>query len=141
MAYRGGVDTDDSDLTDDGDVPGFNFAASTLVTLTARAVVLGARGWVAPRRYWRMRRELDTASPEPVWPVGVVVRHDDRPRDDVDVHALISTSFREIGGQHERTLASWSAHLLDSPQVRPVALPGGGGRRRRGGRGPDAGRR
>ena len=31
VAYRGGVDTDDSDLTDDWDVPGFDFAASTLV--------------------------------------------------------------------------------------------------------------
>ena len=33
VAYRGGVDTEDSDLTDDGDVPGFGFAASTERTL------------------------------------------------------------------------------------------------------------
>ena len=54
-----------------------------------------------------------------MWPVGVVVRDDDRPRDDVDVHALIRSPFREIGGQHERTLASWSTHLLDSPKFDP----------------------
>lgn len=94
VAYRGGVDTDDSDLTDDWDVPGFDFAASTLVG-----------------------------------PVGLVVRDDDRPRDDVDVHALIRSSFREIGGQYERTLASWSTHLLDSPTFDPslylVAETGG----------------
>ena len=179
VAYRGGVDTDDSDLTDDWDVPGFDVAASTLVveddgrvlgyatvveeyadaTVAAdrtellkpllawveqhpgqlehyvpdpdsvRTVVLRARGWVASRRYWRMRRELDPPSPEPVWPVGVVVRDDDRPRDDVDVHALIRSSFREIGGQHERTLASWSTHLLDSTKFDPslylVAEAGG----------------
>ena len=179
VAYRGGVDTDDSDLTDDWDAPGFDFAASTLVAEDhgqvvgyatvveeyadatvaadrtellgpllawveqhpgklehyvpdpdrARMVVMGARGWVAARRFWRMRRELDTTSPEPVWPAGVAVRDFDRPRDDAAVHALISSSFREIGGQHERTLASWSAYLLDSPKFDPslclVAEAGG----------------
>jgi ribosomal protein S18 acetylase RimI-like enzyme len=30
------------------------------------------------------------------------------------VHALITTSFREIGGQHERTLEEWTGYLLDT---------------------------
>ena len=50
-------------------------------------------------------------------------------RDDVDVHALIRSSFRETGGQHERMLASWSTHLLDGPTFDPspslVAKAGG----------------
>jgi ribosomal protein S18 acetylase RimI-like enzyme len=49
-----------------------------------------------------------------VWPDGVVVRGYDRPRDDAAVHALITTSFREIGGQHERTLEEWTGYLLDT---------------------------
>ncbi len=31
VAFRGGVDTDDTDFTDDWDKPGFDWAASTLV--------------------------------------------------------------------------------------------------------------
>ena len=31
VAFRGGVDTDDADFTDDWDKPGFDFGASTLV--------------------------------------------------------------------------------------------------------------
>ena len=61
-----------------------------------------------------MRRELDAPTPEPDWPAGVTVRPYDRPRDDDAVHALITTSFREIGGQHERTLSEWTGYLLDS---------------------------
>ena len=164
VAFRGGVDTDDTDVTDDWDAPGFDYAASTLVLeddgrlvgyaiaveeyadvmtpadrtellprlLTwveqqpgplehyvpdpdrARNELLEARGWRPVRRFWRMRRELDAPTPEPVWPPGVTVRPYDRPRDDAAVHALITTSFREIGGQHERTLSEWTGYLLDS---------------------------
>lgn len=162
--YRGGVDTDESDLTEDWDAPGFDWAASTLVfedggsvvgfamvveeyadamtpadrselleplvewveahpgplehyvpdTDTARHALMEARGWVPERRFWRMRRELDSPTPAPVWPDGVSVRSYDRPRDDAAVHALISTSFREIGGQPERSLTQWKGSLLET---------------------------
>jgi ribosomal protein S18 acetylase RimI-like enzyme len=164
VAFRGGVDTDDTDFTDDWDAPGFDWAASTLVVEddgrlvgfatvveeyadamtpadrtellprllawveqhpgslehyvpdpdTARNELMAARGWRAARRFWRMRRELDQPTPEPVWPEGVRVRTYDRPRDDAAVHALITTSFREIGDQHERTLDEWRGYLLDT---------------------------
>jgi ribosomal protein S18 acetylase RimI-like enzyme len=79
-----------------------------------RHQLLATRGWRPARRFWRMRRELDTPIPAPVWPDGVTVRTYDRPRDDVAVHTLITTAFREIGDQHERTLAEWQGYLLDS---------------------------
>ena len=80
----------------------------------ARNELLGARGWLPARRFWRMRRELDGPTPEPRWPDGVTVRAYDRPRDDAAVHALITSCFREIGGQHERSLQDWTGLLLDS---------------------------
>jgi len=80
----------------------------------ARNEVMAARGWRPARRFWRMRRELDAPTPVPVWPDGVTVRSYDRPRDDIAVHALITTAFREIGDQHERTLDQWTRYLLDS---------------------------
>ena len=170
LAFRGGVDTDETDFTDDWDAPGFDFAASTLVLddggrLVGYATVveeyadvmtpgdrtdllprlldwverrpgplehyvpdpdstrndlLAARGWQPARRFWRMRRELDGPVPDPVWPDGVTVRTYDRPRDDEAVHALITTSFREIGGQHERTLEQWRGYLLDTERFDPA---------------------
>lgn len=162
--FRGGVDTDESDVTDDWDKPGFDWAASTLVheeggsvvgfatvveeyadalttadrtellgpllqwveahpgplehyvpdTDTDRHALMAARCWVPERRFWRMRRELDSPTPAPVWPDGVTVRSYDRPRDDAVVHALLSTSFREIGGQHERSFEEWKGYLLET---------------------------
>ena len=83
--------------------------------------LLAARGWTAARRFWRMRRELDPPSPEPAWPQGVGVRDFARPGDERPVHALITSAFAEIGGQHERTFEAWSAYLLD-PAVFDPAL-------------------
>lgn len=91
--------------------------------------LLIARGWVAARRFWRMRIDFDGPVPEPVWPEGVTVRAYSRPDDDVAVHALITSSFREIGGQHERTLEDWRGFLLDTerfdPELYLVAEAGG----------------
>ena len=164
VAFRGGVDTDETDFTDDWDAPGFDWSASTLVVEdggtvvgyatvveeyadamtplhrtellpqlfdwveshpghlehyvpdpdTDRNALMAARGWVDARRFWRMRIELDGVTPAPVWPSGVTVRNFERGRDDRAVHALITTSFREIGGQHERTFEDWSRFLLDT---------------------------
>ena len=164
VAFRGGIDTDETDFTDDWDKPGFDWDACTLVledegrvvgfatvveeyadamTVPERAdlaprlldwveehrgslehyvpdpdaernALMAARGWVPARRFWRMRRELDATTPEPVWPEGVTVREYERPRDDRAVHALITTSFREIGGQHERTFDEWCGFMLDT---------------------------
>ncbi len=75
---------------------------------------LERRGWVPERRFWRMRRELSGDLPAPVWPAGVTVSDFRRPDDERAVHELISTSFREIGGQHERTFEQWSGYLLDT---------------------------
>ena len=72
------------------------------------------RGWTPARRFWRMRRELDAPSPEPVWPAGVDVRDLRRPDDERPVHALVQCCFREIGGEHERPFEQWAAYLLDS---------------------------
>jgi ribosomal protein S18 acetylase RimI-like enzyme len=44
----------------------------------------------------------------------VTVRPYDRPGDDLAVHALITTSFAEIGGQHERSFEQWTGLLLDT---------------------------
>jgi len=66
---------------------------------TARAALLAARGWLPARRFWRRRRELDGPAPEAVWPEGVTVRDDERPLDDRAVHKLITSAFREIGGE------------------------------------------
>jgi len=78
------------------------------------------RGWRPTRRFWRMRIELDRATPDPVWPAGVAVRSHERPRDDAAVHALVETCFAEIGGQHPRTLEQWSAALLATPRFDPA---------------------
>ena len=164
VAFRAGVDTDDTDFTDDWDRDGFDWAASTLVVEDGGAVVgyatvveeyadvmtvagreellpsllqwveehgvavehyvpdpdadrnalMQARGWLPARRFWRMRRELDGTLPAPEWPDGVTVRTYERGRDDRAVHALITTSFREIGGQHERSFEEWKGYLLDT---------------------------
>lgn len=164
VAFRGGVDTDQTDFLDDWDTPGFDWEAATLVleeegdvvgyatvveehadAMTPlhrtellpqlfdwveqhdgqlehyvpdpdgdRNALMAARGWVDARRFWRMRIELDDETPAPTWPSGVEVRTFDRGRDDRAVHELITTSFREIGGQHERSFEDWSRFLLDT---------------------------
>ena len=80
------------------------------------SALVRSRGWQPERHFWRMRRELDGPLPEPGWPDGAGVRDHVRPEDDAAVHALISTSFREIGGQHERTFAQWRSAMLDTPR-------------------------
>ena len=94
-----------------------------------RAALLQQRGWTATRRFWRMRRPLEGDLPAVVWPEGVTVRDYERPRDDEAVHALITTSFREIGGQHERAFEDWKRFLLDTERYDPslylVAEAGG----------------
>ena len=80
-------------------------------------------GWTAARRFWRMRRELDSPSPEPVWPDDVRVHDFARPDDARPVHALITSAFREIGGQHERTLDEWVSFLLDSGKFDRALCP------------------
>jgi len=83
------------------------------------AELFARRGWTAQRRFWRMRRELDTPSPEPVWPAGVEVHDLRRPDDERPVHALVQRAFAEIGGEHERPFAQWAASLLDSDRFDP----------------------
>lgn len=164
IAFRGGVDTDDSDFTDDWDKAGFDYGTGTLVleddgrlvgfapvveeyadamTDLARTdllvpllawvedhagqlehyvpdgdsdrnAVMRARGWTPARRFWRMRRSLGGPTPDPVWPQDVQVRAYDRPRDDRAVYDVISSSFREIGGQHDRSFEEWHSFLLES---------------------------
>ena len=77
------------------------------------------RGWTATRRFWRMRRELDTPVPEPVWPDGVEVHDLRRPDDERPVWALVQRCFSEIGGEHERPFEQWAAYLLDSERFDP----------------------
>ena len=85
----------------------------------AYAGLLSARGWTPERTFWRMRRELDGPLPEPAWPLGVAVRDFDRDRDAETAHAVITTAFREIGGQHERTFEEWCGFLLDTDRFDP----------------------
>ena len=87
------------------------------------AQLFADRGWTPARRFWRMRRELNGPSPEPVWPDGVRVHDLVRPDDERPVHALITSAFREIGGQHERTLDEWVSFLLDSDRFDPSLCP------------------
>ena len=81
--------------------------------------LLRRRGWVDARRFWRMRIDFDGPVPEPVWPAGVEVRDYRRGEDDRAVHELITTSFREIGGQHERAFEQWRTFLLESDRFDP----------------------
>jgi len=81
--------------------------------------VLAGRGWTPARRFWRMRRELDTDSPAPAWPAGVEVHDFVRPDDERPVHALVQSAFAEIGGQHERTFENWAAYLLETSAFDP----------------------
>jgi ribosomal protein S18 acetylase RimI-like enzyme len=81
--------------------------------------LLARRGWVEARRFWRMRIDFDGPVPAPVWPEGVEVRDYRRGEDDRAVHELITTSFREIGGQHERTFEQWSEFLLGTDRFDP----------------------
>jgi ribosomal protein S18 acetylase RimI-like enzyme len=85
--------------------------------------LLAGRGWAPARRFWRMRRDLDTPSPEPVWPADVQVHDLVRPDDERPVHALVQAAFAEIGGQHERTFEQWSAFLLESDRFDPSLCP------------------
>ena len=84
------------------------------------AALFARRGWTAERRFWRMRRELDAPSPEPVWPGGVAVHDLRRPDDERPVHALVQACFREIGGEHERPFDQWAAYLLDDDRFDPA---------------------
>lgn len=178
---RGFPDSDESDLLEDWDSAGFDFATSTLVledegrligfaTVVeeyadavldvdrddeqlqkrlvawceehpwaiesyvpdgdpALAALLERRGWLPARRFWRMRIELDSPTPQPVWPDGVAVRDYRRPADDRAVHRLVQDCFREIGGEHERSFEQWSDHLLETERFDPslylVAVEGG----------------
>jgi mycothiol synthase len=76
------------------------------------------RSWTATRRFWRMRRDLDTPSPPPVWPAGVEVHDLRRPDDERPVHALVQTT-REIDGEHERPFEHWAAYLFASERFDP----------------------
>lgn len=89
----------------------------------AFTALMAGRGWVPARRFWRMRRDLDGPSPDPVWPAGVTVRDHRRPDDDRPVHELITAAFREIGGQSERTFEQWTAFLLDNDRFDPALCP------------------
>lgn len=84
------------------------------------SALFARRGWTAERRFWRMRRELDTPNPEPVWPAGVEVHDLRRPDDEWPVHALVQACFAEIGGEHERPFDQWAAYLLDSGRFDPA---------------------
>ncbi|MCW2545087.1 MAG: GCN5-related N-acetyltransferase, partial [Frankiales bacterium] len=79
----------------------------------ATAALFERRGWQRDRLFWRMRIDL----PEPVdpgsWPPGVEVRGMDADRDAVEVHALITQAFGDIGDDRAlRTLEDWRVHLL-----------------------------
>ena len=103
-----------------------HYAADTDPPLSA---LLEARGWTPARHFWRMRRELDAPSPEPVWPQGVQLHDFVRPDHERPVHALVQSAFAEIGGQHERSFEHWTAFLLDTAAFDPslclVATDGG----------------
>jgi len=86
----------------------------------ALSALVQQRGWTPARRFWRMRREFDGPLPAPAWPEGVQVHEHVRPDDDRPVHELITTSLREIGGQHERTFEQWTAFLLDTERFDPA---------------------
>jgi ribosomal protein S18 acetylase RimI-like enzyme len=81
--------------------------------------LLRRRGWVDARRFWRMRIDFDGPVAQPVWPPGVHVRDFRRGEDDQAVHELVQTSFREIGGQHERPLEQWRTFLLETERFDP----------------------
>lgn len=169
--HRGAPDTEPADVSDDWELPGWDFARSTLVLEDDGAVLgyavvadehadtvvdvardgpalwerlldwveqadghlehfvadgdarlgelLTRRGWIAARRFWRMRIDFDGPVREPVWPGGVQVRDYRRGEDDRAVHELVTTAFREIGGQHERTFEQWRAFLLDTDRFDP----------------------
>lgn len=169
--YRGAPDTEPTDVSEDWDLPGWDFADSTLVleddgrvlgyalvvqehadtvvdvdrddpSLRDRLLewveqhpvhhehyvadgdtrlgeLLGRRGWVAARRFWRMRIEFDEPVPEPVWPAGVEVRDYRRGEDDRAVYELITSAFAEIGGQHERSFEDWQQWLLETDRFDP----------------------
>jgi len=72
------------------------------------------RGWHAARTYWRMRRELDGPTPEPVWPQGVRVRPFDLQRDAHPAHELVEDAFADVGDDRPRKdFATWAAGMLD----------------------------
>ena len=73
-----------------------------------------ARGWRPARTYWRMRRELDGPSPEPVWPAGVTVRGFDLERDAHAAHQVVEDAFADVGDDRPRKdFAAWAAGMLD----------------------------
>ena len=75
-----------------------------------------ARGWRPARTYWRMRRELDAPTPEPVWPDGVHVRDLDPGRDGPEAHEVVQTAFADVGDGHvRREYDAWSAAMLVPP--------------------------
>lgn len=85
----------------------------------ALADVLRDRGWEPARVFWRMRVAHDAPPAAAVWPEGVEVRDYRRPDDDEAVHALITRSFTEIGGETERTLEAWRSFLVETDRFDP----------------------
>jgi len=72
------------------------------------------RGWRPARTYWRMRRELDAPTPEPVWPAGVQVRPFDLERDAHAAHRIVEDAFLDVGDDRPpKDFATWAAGMLD----------------------------
>jgi mycothiol synthase len=81
--------------------------------------LLGAHGYTAAQRYWRMRVDLADAPPSADWPEGVRPRMYVPGMDDADAHALINAVFPEVPGFVARPLEVWRADVIERPQFRP----------------------
>ena len=81
--------------------------------------LLAGRGYEPVRTFWRMVVDLAGATPAPVWPEGIELRHFDLDRDGRRVHAAIEEAFEHEWGHEPRDYEAWVKRAVEVEQFDP----------------------
>jgi len=81
--------------------------------------LLAGRGYEPVRTFWRMVVDLTGATPAPVWPEGIELRHFDLDRDGRRVHAAIEEAFEHEWGHEPRDYEAWVKRAVEVEQFDP----------------------
>lgn len=80
--------------------------------------VFADAGFTPIRRHWRMRIDMDTRPPAPVWPEGITLATM-RPGQEPAVHAALNEAFEDHWGHLPLSFDMWRAFFLDRSDFDP----------------------